>query len=126
VRTLIASTVLIVTLAAVPSALAGGRIAFTSVASGNEDIWLVDQAGGNLTDLTPYSPGSDQAPAWAPDGTQLAFISDRTGARRLWLVNSDGSKPRQLLADDESGFSDTSPTWSPDGTQIAFASTSGS
>jgi Tol biopolymer transport system component len=122
-RALIVSIVLIVTLAAVPSALAGGRIAFTSVASGNEDIWLVDQAGGNLTDLTPYSPGSDQAPAWAPDGTQLAFISDRTGARRLWLVNSDGSKARQLLEGGESGFSDASPAWSPDGTQIAFSST---
>src|SRR6476469_7265568 len=123
VRTLIVSIVLIVSLAAAPSALAGGRIAFTSAGGGSEDIYVVDQAGGNLTDLTPYSPGSDRSPAWAPDGAQLAFISDRTGPTRVWLVNSDGSKAHQLLNDDESGSSYATPAWSPDGTQIAFAST---
>jgi dipeptidyl aminopeptidase/acylaminoacyl peptidase len=123
VRTLITSVVLFVMLAVAPTALAGGRIALTSAVSGNEDVWVVDPFGGDPVDLTWLEPGSDQSPAWSPDGTRIAFISDRSGVRHVWLMNADGSNPEQLTDEAAPGSSDADPAWSPDGTQMAFAST---
>jgi dipeptidyl aminopeptidase/acylaminoacyl peptidase len=123
VRALIVSVVLLTMLAVAPTALAEGRIALTSAVSGNEDIWVVDPLGANPVDLTWLEPGSDQSPAWSPDGTRIAFVSDRSGIRHVWLMNADGSNPQQLTGDAGLGGSDADPAWSPDGTQVAFAST---
>ena len=38
----------------------------------------------------------DEVPAWVPNGTRLAFQSDRTGRMEIWTMNADGSKPRQV------------------------------
>ena len=58
-------------------------------------------------------------PRWSPDGTRIAFLSKEgpPGVReQLWVVNSDGSQPRQLASDGvQPGFN-----WSPDGTMIAY------
>ena len=80
-RRLVAATALVITLVATPAALADGRIAFMSRASGNEDVWTIDPtgAGGYPTDLTNGAPGVDQSPSWSPGGTRIAFISDRAG-----------------------------------------------
>jgi Tol biopolymer transport system component len=123
VRALIVSVVLFAMLALAPAALAGGRIALTSSASGNQDIWVVDPLGGQPTDLTWPDTASDQSPAWSPDYARIAFISDRSGARRVWLMSADGSNPKQLTDDPGSVSADADPAWSPDGTQMAFAST---
>ena len=121
-RRLVAATALVITLVATPAALADGRIAFMSRASGNEDVWTIDPtgAGGYPTDLTNGAPGVDQSPSWSPDGTRIAFISDRAGGFDVWLMDADGSNPVQLTHD---GGSTATPAWSPDATQIAFAST---
>jgi eukaryotic-like serine/threonine-protein kinase len=56
--------------------------------------------------------------AWAPDGRIV--YSSRTGENwDIWIVNSDGSQPRQLTAD---AFVDHQPTVSPDGRYIVFQS----
>ena len=60
-------------------------------------IWVLDLASDSIRELTP--PGSaylDESPAWFPDGRQLAFQSDRTGTMQVWIMNADGSSPRQL------------------------------
>jgi hypothetical protein len=65
------------------------------------------------------STGADYHPRFSPDGTKLAFVSDRNnGERALWIAEADGRNPRQLTELDEliTGF----PRWSPDGTRIAF------
>jgi TolB protein len=65
-------------------------------------------------------------PAWSPDGSRIAFMSQQPGASGndpnydIFVVNVDGSGLRQLTdAPGEEGF----PSWSPDGTRIAFSST---
>ena len=70
----------------------------------------------------PGAGSADQQnwlPAWSPDGTQLAFTSNRDGNPELYLMNSDGGDLRRLTYNPAI---DTSPTWSPTGTQLAFTS----
>ena len=40
-------------------------------------------------------PGNQDSPSWSPDGTMLVYVSDDP-ASHLWIVNADGSDPRQL------------------------------
>ncbi len=62
----------------------------------------------------------DGAPAWSPDGKQLAFYSEVGGKPAdLFVVDATGLKVRQLTDTPEAeGY----PAWSPDGRQIAFES----
>ena len=60
-------------------------------------------------------------PQFSPDGQRLAFASDRTGSRQIWVANADGSNQIQLTAFSSPSFRFTNaPRWSPDGTKIAF------
>jgi uncharacterized protein YgiM (DUF1202 family) len=50
-------------------------------------------------------PGNDKAwnnvaPAWSPDGSQIAFLTDRTGDWQIWVMNTDGSDPHPLFSDE--------------------------
>jgi Tol biopolymer transport system component len=62
---------------------------------------------------------SNAYPAWSPDGTRIAFQSNRTGDHEIYVMNADGSGVRQLT--DSDGL-DVHPSWSPDGSRIVFAS----
>ena len=57
--------------------------------SGNEDIWIKPVAGGEALQVTT-DPASDIYAVWSPDGTQLAFASDRGGATNV--ATPDGSQ----------------------------------
>ncbi len=72
----------------------------------------------NPTNLT-NNAARDVFCAWSPDGTQIAFWSDRDGNGEVYVMNADGSNPTNLTNDPGS---DWWPVWSPDGTQIAFVS----
>jgi Tol biopolymer transport system component len=55
----------------------------------NADIWLIDLVRGGLTRLT--TDAKDDLPSvWSPDGTRLAFASDRTGVYNLYVKQSNG------------------------------------
>ncbi|MCQ3977399.1 MAG: hypothetical protein DPW09_28555 [Anaerolineae bacterium] len=41
---------------------------------------------------------NNAAPAWSPDGSQIAFMTDRTGKWELWLMNADGSNQRPMFS----------------------------
>jgi len=56
-------------------------------------------------------------PQVSPDGKQLAFVSDRTGNREIWLARSDGSQAHPLTA---FGVLAGSEQWSPDGRMLVF------
>ena len=75
--------------------------------------------GSEQTNLTENTFG-DFSPAWSPDGTQIAFASQRAGDRypNLYLINVDGTGLINLTDNRSEG---EYPSWSPDGTQIAFA-----
>jgi dipeptidyl aminopeptidase/acylaminoacyl peptidase len=60
---------------------------------------------------------ADLAPRWNPDGTQLAFVSNRDEKPQIYLIDLAGGEARCLTSHSQ-GASD--PAWSPDGRQIAF------
>ena len=66
----------------------------------------------------------DQDGAWSPDGSQIAFESNRNNPSGMdvFVMNADGTQPKRLT--DATGFNGD-PTWSPDGKSIAFTSTRG-
>jgi len=73
--------------------------------------------GSGQTNLT-NDPAADLSPAWSPDGTKIAFNSDRGGgAQDIYVMNADGSGMTRLSDDPAE---DARPDWSPDGTKIAF------
>jgi Tol biopolymer transport system component len=62
-------------------------------------------------------------PAWSPDGSKFAFISDKFGedygTAEMYIINADGTDMKRLT---DNKFNEFQPAWSPDGTKIAFAS----
>jgi Tol biopolymer transport system component len=91
-----------------PLAAPGRDIAF----SRDGEVYLLSADGTTLANLT-NDPSFDENPAWSPDGQSIAFSSDRTGVRQIYVMNADGSGPTPLS-------SGAQPAWSPDGSKIAY------
>ena len=80
------------------------------------EIWIADAQTGAVRQLTNGKKSSN-APAWSPDQKRLAFASDRSDKRQVYLIALDGGEA-EVLTSAEDGIS--SFEWSPDGKQIAF------
>jgi len=83
-------------------------------------LFVVPVEGGGAKQIT-NGDGDDRAPAWSPDGRQIAFSRTRSGVADynvsdVWVVDADDGSLRRLTED--VGHS-TSPFWSPDGATIA-------
>jgi Tol biopolymer transport system component len=98
----------------------GAQIVFAGMEPGatDADVFVIGSDGSGLVQLT-NTPTNDRFPAWSPDGSRIAFVSDRTGVPQIWVMNANGSDPRQLTFD--AARKDQVPDWSPDGTMIAYA-----
>ena len=88
----------------------GRTIAFVAMG----DLWLLP-VGGKPVQLTDDA-AVEIDPAWSPDGSQLAFSSDRAGRMDLWVRDLRTNEERQLT--DRGGVSGAA--WSPDGNHLAF------
>jgi len=84
------------------------------------DLYTLPIAGGTATRITSGT-GWDQQPRYSPDGTQIAFVSDRNGSKNVWIANADGSRPRIITRSERINFS--SPIWSADGQYVIAART---
>jgi Tol biopolymer transport system component len=52
--------------------------------------------------VAPENPHwNNAAPVWSPDGTQIAFLTDRTGQWEIWIMNADGSNQRPMFSNGE-------------------------
>ncbi len=96
----------------------GSTIAFATTRNGNTDIYLMDDTGGTLVNLTSGINNLATRPNWSPDGSQLAFNSPEGGlGTHIWVVNPDNTGHNQLTT---ANTVDEHAVWSPDGTLIAF------
>ncbi len=80
------------------------------------DIYAVPITGGQATALTDGIEWNYQ-PRFSPDGSKIAFVSDRAGGDNLWVMNADGSNPKAVT--DEPEHLVHNPAWSPDGQYLA-------
>lgn len=102
----------------------GNTVVFTrttvSPTLSESGIYLVKVATGTVGRLTSSrAESTDHSPVFSPDGTRIAFASDRAGSNDIYVISSNGRglvQMTQKLSDDDS------PTWSPTGTKIAFLS----
>ncbi len=74
---------------------------------------------GTIRRLTHNAAAVLHLPAWSPDGRHIAFVSERDGNSEIYVMDADGSNPRNLT---HNAASDAFPAWSPDGRHIAFHS----
>jgi len=97
----------------------GGRLAL-DVRGQENDIWLWDFARETLTRLT-FAPGVDLYPVWTPDGTQVAFSSDRDENFDLYWKAADGTGTVERLTESENAQFPYA--FTPDGSQLVFRET---
>lgn len=72
--------------------------------------------GLEIVQITQSNAGNGQA-SWSPDGTQIAFVSDRSGTWEVWTMQANGENLRQITEDyGPTGW----PTWTPDGQSLLF------
>lgn len=83
------------------------------------DLWEIDLMTGDERQLTADSE-LDGYPAYSPDGRWLAFLSDRSGTRQVWILERDSGEPRSLTPDAEDVYLGNL-SWLPDSTGIVYA-----
>ena len=96
---------------------ANGRLVF----SYHGDIWIANADGSQPARLTAHI-GRDAFPRFSPDGTLVAFTSNRMGNDDVFVVPVGGGEPRQLTFNT---INDTVLYWSPDGRRVIFATQRG-
>ena len=95
----------------------GAWIAFT-LQGLHEDMVAVKPDGSQMRRITEDA-ARDRAPRWSPDGSQIAFMSSRSGRFEIWTVRPDGSGLKQVTdASPHGGVS--YPAWSPDGRRMTY------
>ncbi len=100
----------------------GGWIALSS-SWHQSDIYTIKTDGTEIRQLT--SDGfRDRAPAWSPDGKQIAFYSNRSGVLDIWVMRPDGGGLNQLTKFPRE-TSPWNPYWFPSQSRIVFQNQKG-
>jgi len=97
----------------------GRRIAFASVRSGHNEIWVADLHGGHPRQVTFHEGPIVISPRWSPDGQYIAFTSQLAGNRDIYVIRTDGSESRRITSEPSQ---EDNPSWSGDGKWIYFRS----
>jgi Tol biopolymer transport system component/serine/threonine protein kinase len=92
----------------------GSTVVYATKTSGNWDIFLHRAGALEAINLTKDSDADDTQPAFSPDGSFIAFRSERNGGG-IFVMRNDGTNVRRVS---DAGFN---PAWSPDGRQLVYA-----
>jgi TolB protein len=105
-----------------PEFMSGGRLLFHSKGRGSKtvatQISIANIDGSNVIQLTNDDTNNFN-PKISPDGTQIAYLSNRDGNQEVYVMNVDGSNQTRLT---RNRIRDGDPAWSPDGSKVFFTS----
>lgn len=99
-------------------AATNGEIAWSGVPGRNADIYVMDRDAKHQRNITS-SPWDEIWVDWSPDGSRIAFASNRDGNFEIYLINPDGTGLTRLTKTKSDNYQ---LAWSPDGSRIAFTS----
>jgi len=103
------------------AAVHGANVFFVIGTDDDADLYRVALSGGAPAQWT-RNTARDREPSVSPDGTRIAFVSDRSGGDEIWVMPAEvpfGEAHRVTFNDGD----DTDPAWSPDGRRIAHTTT---
>lgn len=105
-----------------PSVGRNGGVAFARQLVRSQIVTVEAGAADLLASVRPILPSTrdDRQPDVAPDGSQVAFVSTRSGSHEVWISGPDGADPQRLTS--FGGARVSGPEWSPDGQRIVVSS----
>jgi WD40 repeat protein len=96
-----------------------GAIVVTSTREGTADLFAFDPQRPSRINPITSGPGDDLGAAFSPDGSRIAFASNRDGNFEIYVTDADGGNVTRLTT---TTANETEPTWGPDGTWLAYQS----
>jgi Tol biopolymer transport system component len=106
---------------------AAGRIVLTTDRDGNAEVYIEDTTA-TVSRRVTNSGAADAQPSLSPDGSTIIFVSNRSGAPRLWSVPAPAldatafDAPTALVTGSATEIPEGAPAWNPAGTTLAFSS----
>jgi len=94
-----------------------GKIAFQRSVDGSTEIAIINPDGSEIMVLSQ----NGNRPEWSPDGTKIAFVSQREHSQNIYIMNADGTGEVRITYSSDWDWGPLS--WSPSGAKIAFART---
>jgi len=100
-----------------PGWRSNAEVATTLSFQGDQEIYLV-RPDGSLARRVTNSRGIDLSPSFSPDGNKMAFVSSRTSAPQIFILDLQTGQTKRLTYN---GSYNTQPSWSPQGDKIAYS-----
>jgi eukaryotic-like serine/threonine-protein kinase len=101
------------------------QISTINAVEGGQKRLVADDIDSGYYSILPYNRLQTGDFSWSPDSSKIAYISNKSGQRNVWIVNADGSNETQLTSNNDSKLYFYCPLWSADGKRITFSSKTG-
>ncbi len=99
--------------------LSGNKLLVTSIRTGDAEVFIADPVTGDMLNVSRWPDSEERYPCWSPDGTRIAFISDRQHATNLYVMDANGQHVHRIIRTPAVCYM---PSWqiTPDGERIVF------
>ena len=88
-----------------------GSIVLTLSEAGNAELYRISPSDGAIRARLTNNPAIDSSPTFSPDGSQIAFVSNRQGSPQIFVMSASGGGARRITFQ---GKYNQTPRWNPD------------